>query len=149
MRRCGKTCRLCQNAALFQQADNPLHARLDRQLMRWQYQVRLGRWVIGGSNAGEEGDLAPVGLGIMANDVSLAADFEWGGEVYDQEPLAADDVGGLLTDRFVGGDKRTDAENAGVVEEPGDLRTAAKVFAPLVRRETEVLADAAAHILAI
>ena len=58
-------------------------------------------------------------------------------------------VGGLLADRFVGGDERGEDDDAGVVEELGDFGAAAEVLAALVGREAQVVADAAAHVLAV
>ena len=69
--------------------------------------------------------------------------------VQQKEAIGADGGGGFLADGFFGGDEGGEDDDAGVVEELGDFAGAAEVFAALEGGEAEVLADSAAHILAV
>src|SRR5205085_2660576 len=90
-----------------------------------------------------------VGFGVVALGVALAADVDRRGQMHDQEAVSANSGGSFLAYLFFRGEERGKDDQAGVVEQLGDLSAAAEVFAPLIGGEAEVLADAAAHVLAV
>src|SRR5688500_4232834 len=131
--------------AFFDQLDDPLHAVRDVDLVRSQYEVRLLGRFIRRAHAREVGDFALVGRAVEAFLVPLAADFDRGVEVDDEEAVAADDFGGFLADFFAGRQERRDADQARLVHEPGDLGAATKIFRAVVDAKAQVAADALSH----
>src|SRR5262245_52291998 len=79
----------------------------------------------------------------------MTAHVQGRGKVYDQKAIGAYGGGGFLAHGFLGSDEGGENDDAGVVEELGDFGAAAEVFAAFIGGEAEVLADAAAHVLAV
>ena len=114
-----------------------------------EFQRRIRGRFKGRADTGEISDLTFVGRAIHALMISLATDFHRCRQMHDQKAVTPDNVGRPLADFFAGGQKRGDADQPGVVHEPGDFRAAAEVLTPVVGTEAQVTADAAAHVLPI
>ena len=117
--------------------------------MRRQHEVGVRRGLVGGCHPGKVGDLALVGLGVVAVGVALAADLDRRREMHHEEPVLADPLGCLTADVVIRCDESRQADHTGIVEEVGYLDRAAEILTPFAGRETEVLADAMPHRSAV
>ena len=108
----------------FEQFDQRIDALRHRPLVRGKHEVGFGGGLVGGRDAREVRQFAPIREGVVAVAVPLAADLDRGREMHDQEAGGADAFGGLQADLLVGGDERPDADQSGVVENLRNLDAA-------------------------
>ena len=137
-----------EHSAPLQQRDQFLNTRLGIQLVGIEHQIRCCRRFVGAADAGD-GDFAAVGQFVVAVGIALAADFERAVEMDDQEPLAADCPAAFCRTASSGATNAARTMIPASLNSLADLGAAAEVLAAVVGREAQVVADAAAHVLAV
>ena len=99
--------------------------------------------------AGEVWDLAGLGFLVEAFGVALEADFQGAVDEDFEEGSCGEEVAGDLAVGTEGGDEGGDDDEAGVVEELGDVGDAADVFLAAGGGEVEIGVEAGADVVAI
>lgn len=133
----------------FQELEDGLYALFQRLLVGFDFQRRVGRWLIGGINASEAFNLAGSCFFIKPFDIPGFADFQWCIDVNFEEVFVPDNLPGHVSYFHRWADEGIQRDNAAVEVQPGDFRNAADIFLPVFRAETEVVINAAADVVAI
>jgi len=112
-------------------------------------EVGILRGFVGGGDAGELGDLPGTGFFVEALCVAIFTDFDGSIAIDFDEVAMLDHAAHALAVGTAGGDEGGQHNHTRLHEQLGHFADAADVFLAVCGRETEVAAQAVAHVVAI
>lgn len=112
-------------------------------------EVRIFRWFVEAGNTWEVEEFSFFGLGVVSFGVAFSASCLIGSEIDSEETFAADGRGDAIANGQAWSDEGGDTEEAGIVDNFGEVGGASEIFRAIFRRVSEIAVHPLSHGIAI